>query len=137
LKLKMLRRYSLKNICARKVSKRILGLLLLFSASTYGQENRAPNVLLICVDDLLPALKCYGNDDVHSPNIDKLANKAALFTKHYVTVPTCGASRYSLLRSSLPKSRAELGNEIANRFSNNNVESPNPPETFIAHLREH
>lgn len=133
----MLRRYSLKNICARKVSKRILGLLLLLSASTYGQENRAPNVVLICVDDLLPALKCYGNDEVHSPNIDKLANKAALFTKHYVTVPTCGASRYSLLRSSLPKSRAELGNEIANRFSNNNVENPNPPETFIAHLREH
>lgn len=103
--------------------------------STAQQDNGRPNVLFIAVDDLLPALGCYGNKEVHSPHIDALATQSALFTKNYVTVPTCGASRYSLLRSALPSSRAELGNEIANRFSNPNVKDLRGPETFIEQFR--
>ncbi|MFK7735828.1 MAG: sulfatase [Pirellulaceae bacterium] len=55
------------------------------------------NVLLICVDDLRPELNCYGADYIQSPHIDSLASRGALFTKHYVQAPTCGASRYALL----------------------------------------
>ncbi len=55
------------------------------------------NVLLICVDDLRPELKCYGADYIHSPNIDRLAASGRTFLRHYVNAPSCGPSRYTLL----------------------------------------
>src|SRR5690606_13041191 len=98
------------------INPRHIGATILLSITTFvplAQKDRPPNVLMICVDELLPALGCYGNEEVYTPHIDLLAASSALFTKHYVTVPTCGASRYSLLRSRLPRSKAELGNNIA------------------------
>ena len=59
--------------------------------------KQRPNVLLICVDDLRPELKCFGVDYIHSPNIDALAARGRAFHRHYVQAPTCGASRYTLL----------------------------------------
>lgn len=56
-----------------------------------------PNILLICVDDLRPELRCFGVDYIHSPNIDRLASTGRIFRSHYVQAPTCGASRYTLL----------------------------------------
>src|SRR5690606_38295612 len=115
----------------------LVGALLLGAGPVGSQETTAgrPNVLLICIDDLLPALGCYGDATAVSPHIDALAAQAALFTNHYVTVPTCGASRYSLLRSSLPRTKGELGNEIANRLSNPDVPPTTGPETFIEQFR--
>lgn len=60
-------------------------------------EERRPNILLICVDDLRPELKCFGVDYIHSPHIDGLAQRGRIFRRHYVQAPTCGASRYTLL----------------------------------------
>ena len=56
-----------------------------------------PNVVLICIDDLRPELRCFGADYIHSPNIDALAQRGRAFQRHYVQAPTCGASRYALL----------------------------------------
>ncbi|MDG1896636.1 MAG: sulfatase [Fuerstiella sp.] len=55
------------------------------------------NVLLICVDDLRPELKCFGKDYIRSPHIDQLAERGRVFHRHYVQAPTCGASRFTLL----------------------------------------
>ncbi|WP_211657517.1 sulfatase [Parapedobacter composti] len=98
-------------------------------------HNKRYNVLLICVDDLMPELGCYGNSIVKSPYIDSLAARSAVFTKHYVTVPTCGASRYSLLRSTLPRTKAALGNEAAKILSDPETAIGNEPETFIEQYR--
>ena len=38
-----------------------------------------PNILLIVVDDLKPALGCYGDKKAVTPNIDKLASRGVLF----------------------------------------------------------
>ncbi len=102
---------------------------------TMAQTNKQPNVLLICIDDLLPALGCYGNEEVFSPHIDSLASRSTLFTRHYVTVPTCGASRYSLLRSRLPRTTGDLSNLVANKLSDGKREKPTEPETFIEQFR--
>ena len=75
---------------------RILALLFLATLSL-GIAGEKPNVLLICVDDLRPELRCFGADYVHSPNIDDLASRGRIFRRHYVQAPTCGASRYTLL----------------------------------------
>jgi iduronate 2-sulfatase len=56
-----------------------------------------PNVLLLCIDDLRPELRCFGKEYILSPNIDKLAAGGRAFHRHYVQAPTCGASRYALL----------------------------------------
>lgn len=123
---------------ARLIPLHYVWIAVIMLTNTFGtnaQEKDPPNVLLICVDDLLPTLGCYGNGEVHSPNMDALAGQSALFEKQYVTVPTCGASRYSLLRSKLPRTQAELGNNIAHTLSNRSAEQKKIPESFIEQFR--
>ena len=69
-----------------------------------------PNVLFIAVDDLRPELGCYGEDHIKSPNLDRFASTARLFNRHYVQVPTCGASRYALLTGHRPTKRIHESN---------------------------
>ncbi|MCA9063291.1 MAG: sulfatase [Planctomycetaceae bacterium] len=71
------------------------------SDSADGQPNRF-NVLLICVDDLRPELGCYGVQHGQSPSLDAFAQTARRFDRHYVMVPTCGASRYAMLTGRSP-----------------------------------
>lgn len=99
-----------------------------------GSENSNPNILFIAIDDLRPELGCYGNEYIKSPNLDKLAETGAVFTNHYVSVPTCGASRYSLLTGMLPKTKDHLRNEVFRNYIAGRPETE-VPETFIHHLR--
>lgn len=76
----------------------------------YGAER--PNVLFIAVDDLRPWLGCYEEGLKVSPNIDRLAAGGRLFSRHYVQVPTCGASRCSLMFGRYPgRFPGDAGNE--------------------------
>lgn len=61
-----------------------------------------PNVLFIAVDDLRPQLGCYGQSQIISPNLDRLASEGILFRRSYCMVPTCGASRASLMTGIRP-----------------------------------
>ena len=79
---------------------RLLAALLLFAASLEGADR--PNILMIAVDDLRPQLHCYGVEHVVSPNLDRLAASGLLFERAYCMVPTCGASRASLMTSLRP-----------------------------------
>jgi len=65
-------------------------------------QSEKPNILFIVVDDLRPELKCFGVSQIKSPNIDKLAAKGLVFNRAYCNVPTCGASRASLLSGARP-----------------------------------
>ena len=69
-----------------------------------------PSVLFIAIDDLRPELGCYGVDYIRSPRIDAFAKTARLFNNHYVTAPTCGASRYALLTGLSPRKNHDAGN---------------------------
>lgn len=110
---------------------------LLFAAcqsSRQTKQSTSPNVLFIAVDDLRPELGCYGNSLIKSPNIDRLAAQSWLFRRHFVTVPTCGASRHSLLTGMLPRSKADLSNQASATQLANQPEQE-APETFVHHLR--
>ncbi len=61
-----------------------------------------PNVLFIAVDDLRPQLACYGKTFMQTPNLDALASRGVLFERAYCMVPTCGASRASLMTGIRP-----------------------------------
>jgi iduronate 2-sulfatase len=65
--------------------------------------KKKPNVLFIAVDDLRPEIASYGRGHMKTPNIDRLAKQGVVFGRNYCQVPTCGASRASLLSGMRPK----------------------------------
>lgn len=79
-----------------------IALFALAVGSALAAENNRPNVLFIAVDDLRPELACYGKEKMHTPNIDRLAKTGVLFNRAYCMVPTCGASRASLMTGIRP-----------------------------------
>jgi iduronate 2-sulfatase len=110
--------------------------IISFEASTQSSK-RHPNVLFIMVDDLR-ANELSGNREhtIITPNIDALAAQGCFFTKQFVTVPTCGASRCSILTGMLPRKFVELDNgAIAGTLSKQ--AKTDMPETFIDNLRRH
>ncbi|WP_052353494.1 sulfatase [Dyadobacter tibetensis] len=111
------------------------GFLILFSIiiSAMAPSSR-PNILFICIDDLRPETGAYGNSLIKTPNMDRLAKQGILFTNHFVTQPTCGASRYSLLTGKLPRQNAELKNSAMEALLAGKERSE-IPETFIDQLR--
>ncbi|MFB2119704.1 sulfatase [Parapedobacter sp. 2B3] len=96
-----------------------------------GQQ---PNILFLFVDDLRADLGAYGNAAIQTPNLDRLAKSGYLFTNQYAVVPTCGASRYSLLTGQLPKTTDHLRNDVADKFLSYRPKT-DTPETFVDHLR--
>lgn len=77
-------------------------LLLLLGVGSWGRAAPAPrpNVLLLCVDDLKPALGCYGDRFARTPNIDRLAARAVRFERAYCNQAVCAPSRNNLLLGS-------------------------------------
>lgn len=92
------------------------------------------NVLFLFVDDLRPELGCYGQTYIKSPNIDGLAANATVFDKQYVSVPTCGASRASLLCGLRPHNTAETVNEAFENKIGGKVPATSP-ESFVQQMR--
>jgi iduronate 2-sulfatase len=83
----------------------LLALLLLTClapATRAAEQGRTPNVLFICVDDLKPMLGCYGQADVKTPNIDRLAARSVRFDAAYCNQAVCAPSRNALLTGLRP-----------------------------------
>ena len=81
-------------------------LLFVLTISAYGER---PNILMIAVDDLRPQLGSYGQSQIQSPNVDKLAASGTRFDRAYCMVPTCGASRASLMSGVRPSPNRFVG----------------------------
>lgn len=80
----------------------ISALFFLFLTGLSAQNTKKINVLFIAVDDLRPELGIYGQSQIKSPNIDKLAESGLTFNRAYCNIPVCGASRASLLSGIRP-----------------------------------
>ena len=99
---------------------------LLVAAACLAAETQAaqqdpparPNVLLLLVDDLKPALGCYGDAAAKTPNIDRLAARGMRFEMAYCNQAVCAASRYTLLLGSRSTSTGlyDLGNSLRQRL---------------------
>lgn len=69
-----------------------------------GRAAERPNVLIICADDHAPYVcGAYGNQQVHTPNIDRLAAEGMRFDRAYCNSPVCTASRQSFLTGRYPR----------------------------------
>jgi len=82
----------------------LVALAICFAASTLALGAGRPNVLLIVSDDQgYHDLGCYGNADIKTPHLDKLAAGGVRLTDFYVTWPACTPSRGSLLTGRYPQ----------------------------------
>src|SRR5687768_13977464 len=56
------------------------------------------NILMICTDQQrFDTLGAYGNTEIHTPHLDRLASEGVLFENCYVSNPVCAPSRGTLL----------------------------------------
>ena len=119
-----------------RLSYSLIFTLLLWScqSETKRTPSSFPNILFIAVDDLRPELGIYGNPIVKTPNIDRLAKEGSFFKRHYVQVPTCGASRYSLMTGLRPQKKSHLRNDVFYKETANKPEKIRP-ESFVHHLK--
>lgn len=62
-----------------------------------------PNVVLIMTDNHGAwTLGCYGNPDIRTPNIDRLATEGTLFTRAFSSNPVCSPTRATFLTGLVP-----------------------------------
>ena len=63
-----------------------------------------PNILWIVADDLGPDLASYGNENVYTPNLDKLASEGVRHTNFFTITAVCSPSRSALITGMYPGS---------------------------------
>ena len=77
-------------------------ILLLPLAGVYAAQPK-PNIVFILCDDLgINDLHCYGRQDHHTPNLDRLAQQGTRFTSAYCGQPICSPSRATILTGKAP-----------------------------------
>lgn len=88
--------------------KSIIACVVFLAASaalhSLAQEaSKKPNILFLLSDDhSYPYLGCYGNPDVKTPNLDRLASEGMRFDRMFVACPQCVPSRATLMTGRSP-----------------------------------
>lgn len=76
--------------------KNIMFCATAFAPSLLGAKE-LPNIIYIVTDQqTASAMSCMGNTDVHTPNMDRLAQAGILFKNAYCSAPLSGPSRASM-----------------------------------------
>jgi arylsulfatase A-like enzyme len=101
--------------------------LLLFISLTFtkvaAQKSKAlnPNIVLIIGDDIgADDIGCYGNQQVKTPIIDKIAREGLRFTNAFLTTSSCSPSRCSIISGRYPHNSGAA-----------ELHTPLPPEVSI------
>jgi arylsulfatase A-like enzyme len=75
----------------------LLLLICLTSISTFAAASAKPNILWLLAEDFGPALGCYGQKNVSTPNLDQLARDGVRYNHFYTTAPVCSPSRSAFM----------------------------------------
>jgi uncharacterized sulfatase len=110
-----------RNTVIPKLSKLIIAALasaaLLQSRAAYSVPAR-PNIVVVLVDDMgWGDLSCFGNQEVKTPNIDRLATGGMRFERFYVNSPICSPSRAALSTGQYP-ARWRITSFLSDREAN-------------------
>jgi arylsulfatase A-like enzyme len=66
-------------------------------------ERERPNILLLLSDDhSYPFVGCYGDGNVKTPTLDRLANEGMMFHRFFTAAPQCVPSRAALMTGRSP-----------------------------------
>ncbi|MCY4780113.1 sulfatase [Sphingobacterium sp. UT-1RO-CII-1] len=79
------------------------------SAQIDSETKGKPNILLILVDDLKPAIGAYGDKTAITPYMDKLAANGLRFDFAYSNQAVCAPSRFNLMLGSRSSSTGIYG----------------------------
>ena len=74
-----------------------IGVLFAGTRAAVGAEEMRPNILWLIAEDMGPALGCYGQKEVETPNLDRLAREGTRYTRAYTTAPVCSPSRSAFM----------------------------------------
>ena len=74
-----------------------LALLCFMLSAVAAIATERPNVVFFAFDDLRPLISAYGDKEVVTPNLDKLAVAGVQFNRSYVAYPLCKPSRATML----------------------------------------
>src|SRR5262249_31196390 len=59
-----------------------------------------PNIIFLCTDDQAQwAVGAYGNREIQTPHMDRLAGRGAIFRNAFTITPVCSPSRSALMTS--------------------------------------
>lgn len=80
-----------------------LAATLPFFAVISTSADEKPNIVVFLVDDMgWGDSRCYGNEEMVTPNIDKLASQGVRFTQAYAACGVCSPSRSAILTGRTP-----------------------------------
>lgn len=95
---------------------RALVLLLALAAGSFAAGG--PNIIFVFIDDMGHAdLSCYGNRDIATVNIDRMAAEGIRFEQFYVGSPICSPSRVAVTTGQYP-ARHRIHSYLNNRERN-------------------
>lgn len=73
-----------------------------------------PNIIVYLSDDHgREFLGCYGNPDIKTPHLDRIAEEGMRFTNAFTPTPTCAPSRSTLYTGLYPARHGAMGNHTA------------------------
>jgi len=76
----------------------LLTVLLLVPLAELDAADSRPNIVFLFTDDqTIGAMGCYGNKEIITPHMDKLAGEGVRFRNHYNSTSICMASRASVM----------------------------------------
>ncbi len=81
----------------------LLAGLLCCGTQAIGEATTKPNVLFIAIDDLKPALGCYGDAHAKTPHLDRLATRSLRLDRAYCNQAVCAPSRNALMTGLRPQ----------------------------------
>lgn len=83
---------------------RVLALFaVMFGMCSSAAAQEKPNILLLLSDDhSYPFASCYGNTNVRTPTLDKLAAEGMKFHRYFTAAPQCVPARAALLTGRSP-----------------------------------
>ena len=80
-----------------------ISLLGLLQLRVFARTNPPPNLIVILCDDLgYGDLSVYGNQRIHTPNLDRMAEEGMRFIDFHAADSVCSPSRAALLTGRYP-----------------------------------
>ena len=93
-----------------------------------------PNLLFILSDDQGAwAMGCAGNEEIRTPNLDRLAHEGIRFDNFFCASPVCSPARASILTGSIP-SQHGVHDFISMPHDSQGQPNPNSPANSVPFL---